>query len=297
MAKVTTVVQLLDRDEYANGQTVMCVKGKLTGIFEKKSGENANGPWELQNGELTDSTGKIPVSFSGNSQPTSAKNRSVTISAIQSEKHGWIGVKIEDREYEKDGKTVRVRQLKVTSTGLVEYEGGTPQESSSKPQQSNTSPATTTPRATRHPSLFLKDAIKLHFDITILVNEAYGEKANKETVASLFIEACRNGYVHNYTEESDKPIKKAYPPAPLNPKEWAKCVITAGVNEGKTLQDVTDEDLKKYFDFYDKKQDNSPLAECVYQAAKDRGLLPPPPPPVKTEEDAALDIGPDEIPF
>lgn len=307
--KLSTVQELLDPDCFADKSVVMNVRGKITKLWGVKSGTNQNGPWELQNGEFTDETGSIPICFSSCTQPTTARGKVVTLSCVKSDKHGWKGVTIDDREYEKGGQMVQTRELKVTAMANVDYGDG----GSQRAAQTSKSPAKTGGSAQQptqqsqsrsigvHPKLVLQDLIALHYDVALLVNEKYGDEAKPEYIATIFIEASREGLPLDYIKRAAAVIKKTYPPAPKDPNKWKVCVMPWGKIEGKTLEEVTDEELKTAFDYFEKKEDNSDLAECVYQAALDRGVVQPPEPPPQEEvpgdTDGSLDAAPSDIPF
>lgn len=109
MAKLTTIAEACDTED---GEIVMAVRGKLTKLYDRKTGMGEHGEWSLQGGELTDQTGVIKLTFSGrDAVPKDLKGKTIQISASKHEKHGWTGVK---KETYKDK-----AQLKVTSSAEV----------------------------------------------------------------------------------------------------------------------------------------------------------------------------------
>lgn len=309
-SKPVSVEKLLDPDTFADQASVMCISGTLTKLFKANKGDE----YEYQNGEFKDSTGKIKIVFSKCTQPQGSRNQKVTITS-QKTNHGWQGVRVEDREYEKDGETKHERQLKITPSAEIEYgsngsgggdNGGDdePQNTSRKSSGGNGGstghPAKERSTPAVHPLVAIKDMLKLHTTLTALVSETYGKDIDKDAkqaaVATLFIECAKMGLIWDFEKKAGAPIQKAHSPAPKDPKKWKQAVIPAGANEGKTLEEVSDEDLMKYHEYYDKKGDNSALAECIYQAAADRKLLPDPE-PENEGNDAGDDTPRDDIPF
>lgn len=311
--KPVPVSKLLDPDEFADQSIVMCISGKLTKLYKANKGED----YEYQNGEFKDSSGKsIKIVFSKCSQPTSARNQTITITSNKTASHGWQGIRVEDREYEKDGKSVQERQLKITPTAEIDFgsngsagsDGDDGDDKSSKqdrkPSGGSSRPAGRAEQeethAVVHPLVAIKDMLKLHTTLTALVDEAYPGKGNEEkrqtSVSTLFIECAKQGLVWDFEKRASTPVKKTYPPAPKDPRKWKQAVIPAGANEGKTLEEVSDEDLMKYFEFYDEKKDNSALAECIYQAVADRELLPEPESDNDDDKDNDKEV-PGGIPF
>jgi hypothetical protein len=244
----------------------------------------------------------MKVSFSSNTQPESAKGRMVTITSSKSEQHGWQGIKVVDSEYQskKTNETVKERVLRITATAKVEFDGGAPAQTGSdpRPQGGGSSGPTQPARPSKHPLLMLQDIIALHGRVVDLVNEIYKEQAKTEYYATVFIEACRQGLQWDAVKELSKPIVKTYPPAPKDPNQWKECIIPKGSNEGKTLAEISDEDLMKLHTYYDNhdtpKVANGPFAECVYQAARDRKLEGAKPIPPETTGDEPAE---DDIPF
>lgn len=318
MPKTATIKELLNPDEYADKSVVMRVTGKLTKLFKPKTGSNNNGDWSLQNGEIQDSTGSMSICFSNNEQLMTARNKVITIEAVQSKQHGWTGLKVEDREYPEG---TWIRELKATSTANISFDGGSQQQQQTnqsgqktsgygKPkQQEQQTQQPANRQVNLHPKQILADLIALHYDVAGLVNEIYnpeGTKKGDETdvapfIATVFIEAAKNGLGMDYVKRAAAPIKKAYPPAPKDPAKWKDCVIPWGKVEGKTIAEISDDELKVMFDYFDGKKDNSPLAECVYKAALDRGVIAPPeeqpPDDVTGDTDGSLTAAPDDIPF
>lgn len=327
------IADLLDERMYRNKQIVMCVAGNLRDLYQVKRGNGKDGPYEFQNGTIVDDNGdEIKVSFSNNTQPKSAQGQDIIITSFETKQHGWQGIKIEDREYEGKQGWVQERQLKVTGTANIEYPGGlagqgggrddydrdrgnTRQQqrpSRGQPQQGRGGPSrpqrddrqaeqpqtqkqqqpNKPVNALPHPALILEDMIQLHFDVSKLIHEKYGE-AKPEYVATVFIEAAKQGLVLDYKGRAAKPVKKAYPPAPKDPTKWKEAIVPSGDAAGKTLEEIPDDYLKKLFTFFNDKNDDTAFAKCVYKAAEDRGLVRPTPTPA----DPDLDVAPDDIPF
>jgi hypothetical protein len=326
MANPTPIADLLDENTFADKMTVMCVEGTLKSLFKETKGNGRDGPYTFQNAILEDETGEIKVSFCNCTQPNSARGQFVRLSCYKSPQHGWTGLKIEDREYtNQQGDLVQERQLKATGTCEIEYPNGQsqPQGGGQRTQQNNRPPqrqqnnqqrppAREPQRPTNmapqnnnnksaslpHPRLILEDLAALHKDVFNIVNDTYKQEIIAGTVeaqalvSTIFIEAAKQGCVLDYKARAAKELKKTYPPVPTDPKKWKECVLSSGENAGKTLEQVPEAYLKKLFDFYDSKQDNSSLAECVYAAADARGII-------KKTQDSELsgELNDADIPF
>lgn len=308
MSTPVPLSRILNPDEFPDKAIVMSVTGKLVSLYDANKGEGADGEYEFQNGVLEQGGKKIKIVFSKCSQPKTARGKEITILSAKTDKFGWQGVKVEDRSWNKDGEDHHERQLKVTPTAEISYGGasstGTPTGGSQTGggQAGSGQAAPQQRKATGHPLPILKDNLALHGAIASLVNEKYGAmpaEFQQSAIATLFIEAARQGLCWDFEKAAAAPLPKKYPPVPTDPKEWKNCVLSKGKNEGKTLAEISDADLLAMFSYYDEKQDNSALAECVYEAARSRDVLPKPKPPEKTPEDAALDPAPpeDDIPF
>jgi hypothetical protein len=276
--------ELLDKEETPNGQVVGCIKAKLTSLYEEKTGEKDGRHWQLQNGEFTDDAGtKMRVCFSNCTQPVSAKGKVLIIKSVQSQQHGLQGVKVEDDSYEKNNKQVEVRQLRITSTADITYEGGAPQSAPSSGQGSPASSGPGLAKSNANVKQSVTDMLDCQTTLYSLVNErlkgvdGISEVAKVSMTNTLFIECAKAGLISDF---SKRYAAVTYPPAPKDPKQWKECVIPSGEFAGKTLVDVPDDKLLKFFEYYethsDPKVQNGAFAECVYQAARDRDILPKP---------------------
>lgn len=288
------------KSEYEDGQTVMCISGTITSIFAPKKGDT----YEYQNATMKDAEGtEMGISFSKNSQPTTAKGKKVTIRSVKHETHGWLGIKVEDQEYEKDGNQVKKRVLKITSTAEVTYADAGGGTNPNAGPGTASGPAYRPPQDDRHPELILADITSFHQRCYHYAGQAYtiGIEAGQVTsdafqafVSSIFIEGCRQGAQTNYQERALKPIPPKILPPPT-PDKWKECMIPKGSMMGKTLADLSDEQLKAFYTaIMEGKTPNSPFGLCVQEGAKEKNLIPPPP---DKSEDADLDPSGDDIPF
>lgn len=297
--------RILNPDEFSDGDIVKCVHCKIKKLFSKiRKGGDGDRKYEFQDGVVVDEDGtEMSICFSKNTQPQSAEGKWVTIRSKKTEAHGTQGVKFEINEWEDNGETKRKKLLKVTGSAEIEYVGGgggaasSSGGSSSTQQQSSGQHSPGPAKSNAHPKDVLRDMLDCHHTIALLVNEKYGDGASPEfkqgAVNTLFIESAKSGLIPDFAKRYSK---KVYPAPPKDPANWKECVMSSGQYEGKTLAEIPDDDLLKYFEYYDKKEDNSPLAECIYQAARDRNILPKPEPPKGQDPD--LDPpAEDDIPF
>lgn len=297
--------KILDKDEYSDSDNVKCIQGTITALYKVRSGEGQSGHYEFQNADMKDAAGDtIKVCFSNQTQPESAKGKLVTISSYKHDTHGWLGIKVVDEEFTaksgpKKDQLIKQRTLKFSSTAKIEYEGGAPTAGQSAGNSGNADCKPMQLPNNVHPTKALSDMILLHAKITDLVNETYDAKDDafkQGSTNTLFIESCRQGLQFDFGARVSKPPTKTYPPAPKDPTKWKECVLSAGSNEGKTLGEISNEDIKKLFDYYDAKGSNTDLAECVYQAARDLELIPKTT-PVEDEIPMGNNDEPIDIPF
>jgi hypothetical protein len=134
-----------------------------------------------------------------------------------------------------------------------------------------------------------------------MVVQLYGGEGGKDAafmqgaIATIYIEAAKNGLTHNFVERMNKPIPKQYPKPPKDhEKDWDVCIVPKGEFEGKTLKELPEGKLRELYTALKKQSSESDFAKCVYSAAKAREIF-------KEEEkpkDPDLDPQPeDDIPF
>jgi len=259
------------------------VTGKITKLFPEKQHKGNYGPYTIQNGEIEVDGKPYKLTFWKNTQPESAKGRTVTLSSTRG-KHGMNGVTFEEESYKnKEGQQIHNQVIKVSASAKVEYDGV-----SEEPVRVASTPKSI---VTDNPERELDKMVEMHQYIDSLVRMAYlGKITDEETlqayVSSVFIEANRKG-IH-YSSGIVAPKKeepKAEEPEELNPKLWASVLIPSGSNAGKKLGSIGKPALTKLYQYYLEKGFTTPFAKCVEQAAIDFNLDAP------VEEDA------DDIPY
>lgn len=265
-------------EEYDEDQNVKHIQGTITGLYPVKKGTSAKGDWEFQNGKMKDSAGtEIDIIFASNSQPASAKGQKVTIKSTHTEQHGWNGIKVEDQKYEKDGKQIHKRCLKITATASIIYEGGvySGQEKKSEGQTQSKGNVSTQPSSSAHPAPIIQDYVALHGYCSGQILQNYGDKVSPEflssATATIFIEACRNGLQHDFIDRANKPLPPKITPPPSDPSLWETAMIPNGTMMGKTLKDLDETQLTKYYDAV--KEKDNPMANCVKFGFEARGYL------------------------
>lgn len=104
------------------------------------------------------------------------------------------------------------------------------------------------------------------------LNSADYEDLVSRATATVFVDVAKSGTAANWNPKL-KP--RQFPMPPSDPHEWAECYIENEKSSlhGKKLSEISDDDLRKLHAYYDEKQANHPLAECVYQAAQDRKVF------------------------
>jgi hypothetical protein len=267
------------------------VTGKITKLFPEKQHEGNYGPYTIQNGEIEVDGKPYKLAFWKNTQPESAKGRTVTLSSTRG-KHGLNGVTFEEESYKnKEGQQIHNQVIKATASAKVEYDG-----LSEEPVRISTVGSkqrvgfSATPKSivSDNPEQALDQIVETHQYIDSLVRMAYlGKVTDEETlrayVSSVFIEANRKGI--SISKSEPKPEPKVEEPAAFDPSDWASVLVPSGSHKDKKLAEIGKPALTKLYQHYLAKGFNSPFAKCVEQAAIDLNLDAP------VEEEA------DEIPW
>jgi len=249
------------------------VTGKITKLFPEKQHEGNYGPYTIQNGEIEVDGKSYKLSFWKNTQPESAKGRTVTLSSTRG-KHGMNGVTFEEESYKnKDGQQIHNEVIKVSASAKVEYDG-----ISDEPVRR--SETTKVAIVTDNPEKALDEIVEMHQYIDSLVRMAYlGKITDEETlrsyVSSVFIEANRNGirYSRHKTEEPKAvELKQEEPKDEFNPEDWASAIVPSGSQKGKKLAAIGKPALTKLYEYYLEKGFTTPFSKCVEKAAEDLHL-------------------------
>jgi hypothetical protein len=257
------------------------VTGKITKLFPEKQHEGNYGPYTIQNGEIEVDGKTYKLAFWKNTQPESAKGRTVTLSSTRG-KHGLNGVTFEEESYKnKEGQQIHNQVIKVSASAKLEYDGV-----SEEPVRVASTPKSI---VTDNPEQELDRIVETHLYIDSLVRMAYlGKVTDEETlrayVSSVFIEANRKGISISKSEPKSEP-KVEEPKAELDPADWASAIVPSGSHKDKKLGAIGKPALTKLYQFYLEKGFTTPFAKCVEQAAIDLNLDAP------VEEEA------DEIPY
>jgi hypothetical protein len=255
------------------------VTGKITKLFPEKKFDGQYGPTSVQNGEIEVDGQTYKLAFWKNTQPESAKGRTVTLSSTRG-KQGLNGLTFEEESYEKEGKKIKNFLIRVSASAKVEYDGV-----SEEPARVASTPKSI---VSDNPEQELDKIVETHLYIDSLVRMAYlGKVTDEETlrayVSSVFIEANRKCISISKSEPKSQP--KADEPAELDPKDWGSAIVPSGSHKGEKLAEIGKKDLTKLYQFYLEKGFTTPFAKCVEQAAIDLNL------------DAPIEEEADEIPY
>jgi len=238
------------------------VTGTITKLFPEKQHEGNFGPYTIQNGEIEVDGKNYKLAFWKNTQPESAKGRTVTLSSTRG-KHGLNGVTFEEENYKnKEGQSVHNEVIKVSASARVEYDGASDE------------PVRVSPKSivTDNPTEALDSIVELHKYVDSLVRHAYKGVQNEETlrsyVSSVFIEANRKSIA--FKSERPEPVKVE--PPKVDPADWASAIVPSGTQKGKKLAEIGKPALTKLYEFYLEKGFSTPFAKCVEQAAADLDL-------------------------
>ena len=238
------------------------VTGTITKLFPEKQHEGNFGPYTIQNGEIEVDGKNYKLAFWKNTQPESAKGRTVTLSSTRG-KHGLNGVTFEEENYKnKECQSVHNEVIKVSASARVEYDGASDE------------PVRVSPKSivTDNPTEALDCIVELHKYVDSLVRHAYKGVQNEETlrsyVSSVFIEANRKSIA--FKSERPEPVKVE--PPKVDPADWASAIVPSGTQKGKKLAEIGKPALTKLYEFYLEKGFSTPFAKCVEQAAADLDL-------------------------
>jgi hypothetical protein len=243
------------------------VTGTITKLFPEKQHEGNFGPYTIQNGEIEVDGKNYKLAFWKNTQPESAKGRTVTLSSTRG-KHGLNGVTFEEENYKnKEGQSVHNEVIKVSASARVEYDGA-----SDEPVRVT---STSKVIVTDNPTEALDKIVELHKYVDSLVRHAYKGVGDEETlrayVSSVFIEANRKGIAFK-SEVKAEPKVEEPKVVELDPADWASAIVPSGTQKGKKLAEIGKPALTKLYEFYLEKGFSTPFAKCVEQAAADLDL-------------------------
>jgi hypothetical protein len=123
--------------ELPDGTNLEAVRGKITAVYELKSGTNSHGDWSMQAIVLNDGKDSVRVILKDREEaPMSWKNKTILITAGE-RSNKPIGIVAEDNEH--DGKVTR--RLRVTPSATIEFEdGGQSQSRQERPQERREEP-------------------------------------------------------------------------------------------------------------------------------------------------------------
>ena len=243
------------------------VTGKITKLFPEKQHEGNYGPYTIQNGEIEIDGKNYKLSFWKNTQPDSAKGRTVTLSSTRG-KHGMNGVSFEEESYKnKEGQQIQNQVIKVSASAKIEYDGV-----SEEPARVASAPKSI---VTDNPHKALDNIVETHLYIDALVRHAYANRTQDEEtlrsyVSSVFIEANRKGI--SGLSISGSPAKEEEKAPELDPADWATALIPSGSQKGKSLGSIGKPALTKLYQHFLEKGFNTPFAKCVEQAGNDLNL-------------------------
>lgn len=315
-------------NEFQEGEAIYCVEGTLSKLYPPKT--TAHG--QLQNGDLTDAEGvSLKITFADCPQSMTARNMLVRVECQPSQQHGLTGVKVkDDAQY---GRCIWVTpSAKITYPNGAPAAapaqgqrppprgGGQQRRPQTEPRQPQTppnrppvgrgapprQPPRDTPQ-TRGENQFeaIDRLLGCYLYTQALVNEKLMPTLPPDIDFSLAFEICQRATATVFVDVAKAGIAakwnpslkpRQFPLPPEDPHDWKQCYIEkdGSALNGKTLEQVSDEDLRKLHAFLDEKKSNTPFAECVYQAAQDRRVFAHERKPVDPDLDAPEQ---DDIPF
>ena len=210
------ILPISEINKLGDGETVPSLTGRLTSIFDVKSGTNAKGEWSIQNATLRDGTGEIKVSIRNRAEiPRSWKGREVVIACNDGE-HGLTGIKASDDTYRE--KTSRI--VCVTGSAHIDLVEGSPAPQYTPPP----APMMQAPRQTQPPTngnsngasapvdsvkaarkdlnrmanlylhcLHAADYVRAEWDKDVEIHGVMSDEQFQACTSSLFIQSTRDG--------------------------------------------------------------------------------------------------------
>lgn len=154
MPNITTIQEVL---KMAEDLPILQFKGTFKNIYKPRVNKaGAAKAYHYQDTIVTDKSGQeIKLTISDHAEiPQSEIGKTFFFSCTKSDKHGWIGVKTKDNEY--DGKITRL--IMVTKTGLIESADApgaentqqAPQQTAQRPQDRAAGPPPQQPAQTQN---------------------------------------------------------------------------------------------------------------------------------------------------
>lgn len=192
---------------YSNGELLPSLVGRITKLYQRKTGEGQYGPWSVQGGKIEGNGATIDISFFDLPDQGNLTGKEVVISCTQGDK-GPIGVSVDDNEYK--GKTTR--RIKVQKQADIAFATGAPQahapaqnapshppQNAAPPQQPHSQPTSQRPPpGSDHDINEVKKAIVQNGNLRLLVGvymETVFAPAFKAKTGKDLDEARKGGWV------------------------------------------------------------------------------------------------------
>lgn len=301
-----------------DGEVLKKITGKITKLYPAEEQAGQFGTYKRQKGEIEIGGQTLHLYITSNEQPQSARGKTVTLESIKDEKtKAFKGVqyvieKFTPKKGANAGKEVTQEVIKVNGSAVVTYEGGAPAGDAPAAKTTNSAPNRQTTGVVQSTSVVYPEPQSLqdllnqiayqHALTDATVRNAYkDDKYDEETlrayVASVWIEANRQGANRFYTFEKEVEKAKAQEPAKeeqeqaaeedipwdnekpkdeepdANPfGDWASVQVPDGKNKGTMLAKVGKVWIQKAYDAYKVKGFDTDFKKFVKQAAIDLGI-------------------------
>lgn len=182
--------------ELEKGEPIPSFRGRITKVYEQKSGTGNYGPWTMQNMIVEDSTGHVQVTWGGPDDLSDLEGEIRLFESSQSDKHGLTGIKWDVRT--SNGKTYS--GIKLTESCKIKPVNGTisKEEQEQDAERMFPTPETKSSNGLQETREHLMRTANLHVLCTKAVNNvvagaippiAQTAEFFQAAVASLFIEA------------------------------------------------------------------------------------------------------------
>ncbi|MFA6972503.1 MAG: hypothetical protein WC208_14055 [Gallionella sp.] len=137
------------------------ISGKITRVWDKKSGTGDYGEWSFQNIVITDDTGDMTVCLKNRKDELTSQDvdKAITIKAKETTK-GILGVKVEKETWEKNGEPQEAIKVIITPSGVITLDGAAPAASARQAEAAPQEEKVTAPKVALDLAQLRKDSIE-----------------------------------------------------------------------------------------------------------------------------------------
>jgi hypothetical protein len=199
------LVPLESIESLDDGEVIPAIEGTIAEVYERKSGENAYGPWSFQDAMISHNGEKVKLKFVNMDDMADLKGKLVRIEANHSKQHGFTGVTKMIDEY--NGKTyhkVKLTQsckIRPTNGGSTEEADEIPMKHDPKGHPIDTQSLDKAHEHLRKASHGVYLALEYAYYVAKQFEEDTKTKLTTDQIqsitATLFIDLQRAGFINN----------------------------------------------------------------------------------------------------